>query len=246
MGAAAARDPRPARDRVRRPGRQPARRPRAAPALRLPPAGRRARPPAAAAERLRDPGLHRPARHVAQPPAVRADDARAPRRAVRRRRVPGRDRRVRRRLDVVRRLAVPELERHRPLPRLPVRRDRRLRRRALPDGGEPRPPRPHRQVLGRLRRDGRADAPARRLRRARLARRRRALRGLLPARVPAGRPAAARGVRRLVGGVLRPASRIRRSTSGCRCWRPTATPRATRPIRRRRAARCCRSTSTGA
>ena len=41
------------------------------------------------------------------------------------------------------------------------------------------------QVLGRLRRDGRADAAARRVRRARLARRRRAVRVLLSARVSA-------------------------------------------------------------
>ena len=92
---------------------QPARRPVAAPAVRLPPAGRRARPPEAARQRLRDPGLHRPARHVVRPPAVRADDDRAPRRAVRRRRVPRRDRRLRRRLDLLRRLAVP---RTRPAP----------------------------------------------------------------------------------------------------------------------------------
>ena len=44
-----------------------------------------------------------------------------------------------------------------------------------------------RQVVGRLRRDGRADAAPGRVRRARLARRRRAVRVLLPARVPAHR-----------------------------------------------------------
>ena len=55
-----------------------------------------------------------------------------------------------------------------------------------------RSPRAGRQVVGRLRRDGRADAPARRVRRARLARRRRAVRVLLPARVPATWPAALR------------------------------------------------------
>ena len=75
----------------------------------------------------------------------------------------------------------------RPLPGLPVRRGPRLRRRPLPDARRPRPPRPDRQVVGRLRRDGRADDAAGRVRRARLARRRRAVRGLLPARVPAGR-----------------------------------------------------------
>ena len=61
------------------------------------------------------------------------------------RRVPGRDRRLRRRLDVLRRLAVPELDRHRPLPRLPVRRGRAVRRRALPDGAD----RDHRGLTGK-------------------------------------------------------------------------------------------------
>ena len=142
LGPADARHARPPGGRVGPARGQPARRSGAAAAVRLPPARRRARPSAAAAERLRDPGLHRPARHVAQPHAVRADDDRAPRRDVRRRGVPGRDRRVRRLLDVVRRLAVPELEQPRPLPGLPVRRGGGVRRRPLPDGRRPRPPRP--------------------------------------------------------------------------------------------------------
>ena len=104
-------------------------------------------------------------------------------------RVPGRDRRAGRRVDVLRRLAVPQLGRHRALPGLPVRRGRAVRRRALSDRGEPRPPRADRQVVGRLRRDGRADAAPGRLRRARLARRRRAVRVLLPGRRSATSPA---------------------------------------------------------
>ena len=63
----------------------------------------------AAAVRLRDPGLHRPARHVAVAHGVRADHRRAPRRDVRRRRVPRRGDRVRRRVDLAGRLAVPQL-----------------------------------------------------------------------------------------------------------------------------------------
>ena len=82
------------------------------PAVRLPPAWRGTRSSEGAAERLRHPGLHRPAGHVVLAPAVRAEHDRARRRAVRERRVPGRDHRVRGRVDVVRRLAVPELHRH--------------------------------------------------------------------------------------------------------------------------------------
>ena len=51
---------------------------------------------------------------------------------------------------------------HRALHGLSVRRGRAVRRRALSDRGRPRPPRHHGQVVGRLRRDGRADAAARR------------------------------------------------------------------------------------
>ena len=55
----------------------------------------------------------------------------------------------------------------------------------LRDAAGPRAPRAERQVLGRLRRDGGADAAPRRVRRARLARGRRAVRVLLPAELPA-------------------------------------------------------------
>ena len=47
--------------------------------------------------------------------------------------MPRRDRRVRRRVDLARRLAVPQLDRDRPLPGLSVRRGRPVHRRALPD-----------------------------------------------------------------------------------------------------------------
>ena len=83
-----------------------------------------------------------------------------------------------------------------------------LRRRAVPDRRAPRPPRADRQVVRRLRRDGRPDAAARRLRRARLALRRRAVRGLLR-RLPRRRAQAARRVRRLLRGLLREARRRR-------------------------------------
>src|SRR5919109_1388205 len=64
LGAPDARDARPPGRRVRRPGRQPARRPLDQAAVRLPPARGGARPSACAAVRVRDPGLHGPARHV--------------------------------------------------------------------------------------------------------------------------------------------------------------------------------------
>ena len=73
----------------------------------------------------------------------------------------------------------------------------------------PRQPRADRQVVGRLRRDGRADAAPRRVRRARLARGRRAVRGLLRGRVPEGGAQAARRVRRLLRGLLRAPRRRR-------------------------------------
>ena len=154
------------------------------------------------ADRLRDHGLPRPGRHVGEPLPVRADDARADRRAVRERRVPAGDARVRRRVDELRRLAVPQLLEHRALPRLPVRRGRPVRRREVPDAAGPGAPRAERQVLGRLRRDGGADAAPRRVRRARLARRRRAVRVLLPAELPAARAQAARRLRRLARALL--------------------------------------------
>ena len=74
-----------------------------------------------------------------------------------------------------------------PLHGLPLRRGGPVHRRALSDERRPRPSRAERQVVGRLRRDGRADAATGRVRRARVARGRRAVRVLLPARVPARR-----------------------------------------------------------
>ena len=65
--------------------------------------------------------------------AAAAEHRRADRRDVRRRRLPRGDRRLRRLLDVLRRLAVPQLGRHRPLPGLPLRRGRPVRRLALSD-----------------------------------------------------------------------------------------------------------------
>ena len=76
---------------------------------------------------------------------------------------------------------------HRPLPLVPVRRDRAVRRRELPHAGRTPPPGDQRQVQRRLRRDDHADAAAGRVRRAGHPRRRRALRGLLPAGVRQGR-----------------------------------------------------------
>ena len=116
VGAAAARHARPARGGERAARRQPARRPGAPAAVGLPPAGRRARPSRAAAGRLRDPGLHRPDRHVGEPRRVRADLPRAARPHVRHGRLPGRDRRDRRRVDELRRLAVPRLDLDRAVP----------------------------------------------------------------------------------------------------------------------------------
>ena len=67
LGPSVPRHARPARRRERPARRQPARRPGAPSAVGLPAAGRRARPSQAAPVRLRDPGLHGPARHVGEP-----------------------------------------------------------------------------------------------------------------------------------------------------------------------------------
>ena len=150
-------------------------------------------------QHLRHPGLHRPPRHVGQPHAVPAAVLRDRRPGVRQRAGAGRGRGLRRRLDDVRRLAVRRLPRHRRLPLLPLRRGRAVGRRALPDGAAARAPRDHGQVERRVRRVHHADAAAGPVRRARLARRRRAVRVLLPA-----------GVRRRSSG---------------RCGRTTATSR---------------------
>ena len=157
------------------------------------------------------------------------------------------DRRLRRRLDQLRRLAVPRLARHRALPHVPVRRGRAVRRRALPDARRCGPSRHRRQEQRRLRRHGHADAAARPLRRPGHARRRRALRGLLPARVPAGGARAARRVRRLVSSASgRTSARARGSSKpgdAALRQRVGAWPPATRPMRTARSA--CRSTGTG-
>ena len=130
-------------------GRQPARRPGAPPAVGLPPAGRRARPPAAAAERLRDPGLHRPARHVGEPrrrSSRRCSSAStrcSPPATARTRSscssTPGRPTAAR---------SSSTRPRTGPLPGLPVRRGRRRSSTsATRRVAEPRPPRADRQVV---------------------------------------------------------------------------------------------------
>ena len=128
-------------------------------------------------------GYHRPGGHVAVAQRVRADARRAPRRHVRGRRLPRRGDRVRRRLDLAGRVAVPQLVEHRSATWTTcATRSSRSSTQRYPTLAE----REHRgiagQVVGRLRRDGGADAAPRRVRRAGLARRRRPVRGLLPAR----------------------------------------------------------------
>ena len=141
---------------------------------------------------LRDPGTDRSARHVAEPGPVPpelpelADDLFAPRRGA------ARDRRVGRLLDLARREPVPRFAGDRQLPDLPLRRGRALRRRAIPDRS---PTATHRGIQGKSSggygADGRADAPTGPLGRAGDARRRCALRDVLPAGVPRDRPDAA-------------------------------------------------------
>ena len=181
---------------------------------------------------VRDPGVHRPGRHVALALGARAQHDRARRRDVRRAGVPGRDRGVRRRwtsrggsqfinsastgryLDYLCDEVVPFIDGR--YPTLAV----------------ARPSRADRQVVRRLRRDGRADAPAGRVRGARLARRRCAVRVLLPARVPRRRRGAARQLRGLLRGLLRAARgrrplrlrKVRRRRSRCTGTRPRTRP----------------------
>ncbi len=116
--------------------------------------------------------------------------------------LPRRRRRHGRRLDELRRLAVRRLllDRARTCPTCATRSSPFVDER-YPTARAPRPPRADRQVVGRLRRDGRADAAARRVRRARVAQRRRAVRGLLR-RLPRRRAQAARRLR----GLLRASS----------------------------------------
>ena len=130
--ARAGRTPRRARARERRAARQPARRPARAPALGVRAAGLRGR----ADRRL--PSIYLIQGHTGQLDMWRNRSAFRPNvlelvdRALRRRGLPARARRLRRRLDVVRRLAVPRLAGRRQLPHVSLRRGRAVRRRALP------------------------------------------------------------------------------------------------------------------
>ena len=90
--------------------------------------GRRAAVPVG----LHDPGPDRPARHVAEPLAVPAQLPGARGRPVRPGRRAARDRRLGRLLDLARWQPVPRLAGDGQLPDLSLRRDRALRRRALP------------------------------------------------------------------------------------------------------------------
>ena len=110
--------------RVRGASRQPARRSARAPAARLGARGHVAALPV----RLRDPGHGGHGRRLVQRRAVDAVVPRPDRRA----RARG-GRRARRRVHRGRRLAVPRLAGDRQLPHVPLRRDRPVRRRALPD-----------------------------------------------------------------------------------------------------------------
>ena len=162
-----------------------ARRPARASAVGLRPARLRRRAGAALPVDLRHPGLHRPARHVAEPLGVRREDVPGARgRRLRVGRRPAGDRRLGRRVDEARRLTVPRLARDRALPHVPLRRARAVRRRAVPHDGRGAAPRDPGEVVRRLRRDGDADAPPRPVRRLRDACGRRALRGLLREGLP--------------------------------------------------------------
>ena len=96
------------------------------------------------------------------------------------RRGAARDRGLRRRLDFLRRQPVRRLPWHRPLPLLPVRGGRALGRRRYRTLAGRGAPRDHGEVQRRVRRDDHPDAAARPVRRAGHARRRLALRALLP------------------------------------------------------------------
>src|SRR6266536_1335772 len=189
-----------ARARERRLAREPA--PRSAPAAAVGVRaarvrrGARATPPDA----LPDPGAYGPGRHVDEPSRFPADGSRARRSAVRGGGLPAGTRGARRRVDLVRRLAVPRLTGGRQLPHVSLRGGRPVRGRRVSDTRRRGAPRHHRQVERRLRRHGDADAAAGPVRRPRHARRRRSLRALLPAGFPRGGPRATR----LLRGLLRP------------------------------------------
>lgn len=162
-----------ARARERRAAREPARRPARPAAVGLHAARLRRRAGRAPAVDLRHPGPHRAPHGVAERLAVAEELPPALRRGLRDRRGPARCRRLRRRLDEARREPVRGLPGDGPLPHVPLRRGRPLRRRALPDAPRGRAPRDHGQVERRLRGDDHADAPPRPLGRPRDARGRR-------------------------------------------------------------------------
>ena len=235
---------------LRAAGGQPAGRPRAAAAVGLPPAGRRARPPGRAAERLRDPGVHRASSTCGQnrtrgsgtcierldemfaagdcPDAIVVFVDAGPPTAARSSSTRPRTGPYQSYLcDEV----VPFVDE-----RYPVAADRDRRA-------------PQRQVLGRLRRDGRADDAPGRLRRPRLARGRRPVRVRLPRPTSAtSRASCATSTTAPTTSSSSASPRPRRSasTSSAGRSRSTATPPATRPTPSARARRCCRSRSTPA
>ena len=165
-----------------------ARRPARAAALGLPAAGLRRRPPSATPASTSSRGT--PATWRCGPTAPRsASRSSRPRTGLRRRRRAAVHRRLRRRVDGVRRLAVRRLAGHRPVPLLPLRRGGAVGRRALPHDPGPGVARDQRQVQRRVRRDDHADAAAGPVRGVRHPRRRHALRALLHAGLRRPRPA---------------------------------------------------------
>ena len=210
------------------------------------PPGRRARPPARAAVRLRDPGLHGPARHVVHPRPVLADADRgattrcSPPATARPRSscssTPGRATAARSSSTRARPGATWTTCATRSSTfvdaRYPTAADRDHRGLAGKSSGGY-----GAMVVPMLRPDV--------LRRARLARRRRAVRGRLPAGVPGLRAHAPRPLRRLDRRLLRGLRRRRPLRHGRASARSssTATRPPTRPTRASRARRCCRSTS---
>ena len=148
---------RPLDDRVAGAAGQPARRRVRAAAVGLPAAGLRRRPDRALPGDLPDPGLHRHARDVGQPDPVPPDGAGADRRPLRRPGPAAGPAALVVGVDAwtsVRRQPVRRLARHRPLPHVPLRGRRPVRRRPLAHPGRPGVAGDHRQVQRRLRRDG--------------------------------------------------------------------------------------------
>ena len=110
--------------------------------------------------------------------------------------------RVRRLLDEPRWQPVPRLPGNGALPDVPVRRNRPVGGRALPDAPGGPAPGDHRQVVGRLRGDGGAHAPTGPLRGAGHPCRRRPVRGWPTSPTSARRPRPSRALRRVVRAVL--------------------------------------------